>query len=150
IVLRDGLIEAVGAKVNIPADAVEIDASGKTIYPGLIDVYTHLGLQRPQTTAAAGGTRTQGAPAMPSTPGMPSIPGPSFLPGFGQRRETPPGAIHPLSRVRPETQARNLIAPFDGENNEAERYRHLGITTVLTAPESGIFRGESALINLKD
>jgi hypothetical protein len=38
IVLRDGLIEAVGENITIPPDAVQIDASGKTIYPGLIDI----------------------------------------------------------------------------------------------------------------
>jgi hypothetical protein len=133
IVLRDGLIEAVGAKVDVPADAVEIDATGKTVYPGLIDAYTNLGLRRTSTDAA------------PSERGAPTVP------GFGQRRETPAGAIHPLSRVRPETQARHLILPFDPDNSkDAERYRNMGITTALVAPESGVFRGESALINLKD
>ncbi len=136
LILRDGLIEAVGTKISDPPDAVEIDASGKIIYPGLIDIHTSLGLRRPPpTTAPPGGT---------AQPGQPS------LPGFGQRRETPPGAIHPLSRVRPETQVRDLIVPFEGDNKDAERYRNMGITTVLVAPDSGIFRGESALINLKD
>ncbi|HSC29990.1 MAG TPA: amidohydrolase family protein [Vicinamibacterales bacterium] len=38
IVLRNGLIEAVGADVQAPADAVVIDGSGMTVYPGLIDM----------------------------------------------------------------------------------------------------------------
>ena len=37
VVIRDGLIEAVGAKVDIPADAEVIDGSTLTVYPGLID-----------------------------------------------------------------------------------------------------------------
>ena len=37
VVLRDGRIEAVGAKVAAPPDAVEIDLSGQWIYPGFID-----------------------------------------------------------------------------------------------------------------
>lgn len=45
IVIRDGLIEAVGENVKIPADARVIDASGLTIYPGLFDANTSLGLQ---------------------------------------------------------------------------------------------------------
>ncbi len=133
IVIRDGLIEAVGASVPVPPDAVEIDASGKTIYPGLIDPLTGLGLRR----AAA---------AAPSGAGA----APAGLAGFGQRRETPAGAVHPLGRVHPETQASNLIVPFEGDNKDAERYRNMGVTTALVAPESGIFRGESALLNLKD
>lgn len=37
VVIRDGLIEAVGAKVAVPADAEVIDGSTLTVYPGLID-----------------------------------------------------------------------------------------------------------------
>ena len=34
VVLRDGLIEAVGANVTPPADAKVYDANGATVYPG--------------------------------------------------------------------------------------------------------------------
>jgi imidazolonepropionase-like amidohydrolase len=46
IVLSGGKITAVGpaASVKIPADAEVIDATGMTVYPGLIDSETHLGL----------------------------------------------------------------------------------------------------------
>ncbi len=46
IVFQDGKITAVGAanSVKIPANAQVIDAKGMTIYPGLIDSETHLGL----------------------------------------------------------------------------------------------------------
>lgn len=37
VVIRDGLIEEVGAKVAVPADAEVIDGSTLTVYPGLID-----------------------------------------------------------------------------------------------------------------
>jgi len=39
VVVRDGVIEAVGAEVTPPADARRIDLSGKTVYPGLIDAF---------------------------------------------------------------------------------------------------------------
>jgi len=44
VVIRNGRIEAVGAPaaVTIPAGAVRIDASGKTILPGLINAHGHL------------------------------------------------------------------------------------------------------------
>ena len=45
VVLRDGTIEAVGANVAAPPDAEVIDCSGLTIYPGMIDGGTRLGLQ---------------------------------------------------------------------------------------------------------
>jgi len=46
IVLQDGKIVAVGAAgaVKIPAGAVKVDATGMTVYPGLIDSETNLGL----------------------------------------------------------------------------------------------------------
>src|SRR5882762_2354209 len=37
VVLRNGLIEAVGENASIPADAQVIDGEGLTVYPGLID-----------------------------------------------------------------------------------------------------------------
>jgi imidazolonepropionase-like amidohydrolase len=38
IVIRRGIIDAVGASVAIPPDATVVDGSGKTVYPGLIDL----------------------------------------------------------------------------------------------------------------
>ncbi len=40
VVLRDGLIEAAGAGVVVPADARVWDGKGLTVYAGLIDAYT--------------------------------------------------------------------------------------------------------------
>jgi imidazolonepropionase-like amidohydrolase len=51
IVIRDGVIEAVGADVAIPPEARVIDASGLTAYPGLIDMGTTTGLDVPTSTA---------------------------------------------------------------------------------------------------
>lgn len=130
IVLRDGLIEAVGENITIPADAVQIDASGKTIYPGLIDIDVALkNLRR-----------------VPASPGAsPS----GFGRGRQQQAEAQPGAVHPLSQVHPENQVSEQLVPFETENKDLEAYRNLGFTTVLVTPDSGIFRGESVLINLK-
>ena len=44
LVARDGRIEAVGASVEPPVDAVIIDAAGQTLYPGFVDPYTDYGL----------------------------------------------------------------------------------------------------------
>jgi len=44
VILRDGLIEAVGASVALPADARVIDAKGWTLSPGLIDAFSGVGL----------------------------------------------------------------------------------------------------------
>jgi imidazolonepropionase-like amidohydrolase len=44
LVVRDGLIEAVGADVQTPADARVWDMRGRTLYPGFIDAHADLGL----------------------------------------------------------------------------------------------------------
>ncbi len=44
LVVRNGLIEAVGENVKVPADAVTIDGTGLTVYPGLIDADSTLGI----------------------------------------------------------------------------------------------------------
>src|SRR5687768_81787 len=45
VLVQDGLIKAVGTDVKIPTGAQIIDCKGLTIYPGMIDGGTHLGLQ---------------------------------------------------------------------------------------------------------
>jgi imidazolonepropionase-like amidohydrolase len=44
IVIRNGLIDAVGADVQAPADAMVIDGASLTVYPGLIDMGNSAGL----------------------------------------------------------------------------------------------------------
>jgi imidazolonepropionase-like amidohydrolase len=44
VLLRDGRIEAAGATVQAPADAIVVDGTGKFVTPGLIDVHSHLGV----------------------------------------------------------------------------------------------------------
>ncbi len=45
VIIRNGVIEAVGTGIPIPSDAVVIDCKGLTIYPGMVDSGTTLGLQ---------------------------------------------------------------------------------------------------------
>ncbi len=45
VLIRDGLIAAVGTNVQIPSGVERFDASGLFVYPGLIDAGTGLGLQ---------------------------------------------------------------------------------------------------------
>ena len=44
VLLRDGVIVAVGANVTVPAGAQRIDATGKIVTPGLINSLTSIGL----------------------------------------------------------------------------------------------------------
>ena len=51
VLIRDGLIEAVGADLAVPADAWLIEGEGLTVYPGLVDALSTLG----QVTPVVGG-----------------------------------------------------------------------------------------------
>ena len=44
VVIRDGKIEAVGANVSVPSGAQTIDGRGLSVYPGMIDAGTNMGL----------------------------------------------------------------------------------------------------------
>ncbi len=68
LVMRDGRIAAVGADVETPADAIAIDASGWTLYPGFIDAHSALGMPKPKEESAreAAERRERGDP----TPGL--------------------------------------------------------------------------------
>jgi imidazolonepropionase-like amidohydrolase len=44
VVIRDGKIAAVGATAEVPAGAQQIDAKGLSVYPGMIDASTSMGL----------------------------------------------------------------------------------------------------------
>lgn len=66
IVLRDGLIEAVGPSVEIPPDAWVIDGEGLTVYPGFIDAMSTAGMPAP-STAGNSGPLSRGPQDRPAT-----------------------------------------------------------------------------------
>jgi imidazolonepropionase-like amidohydrolase len=58
IVMRNGVIDAVGANVQVPAEANVIDGTGLTVYPGLIDMGNSTGINVPAEPQPQGGFRT--------------------------------------------------------------------------------------------
>lgn len=128
VVIRNGLIAAVGANVNAPSDARIIDGAGLTVYPGLIDSYTNLALPEAAPSPSPGGGG--GGGGFFAAPPRPSPGGPNST--------QPPG-------LQPEVMVEDVIRPG---GNEIESSRSIGITTALTSPRSGIWMGQSALINL--
>ncbi len=44
ILLRDGKIAALGATVDVPADAEQVDGAGRYVTPGFVDTHSHLGV----------------------------------------------------------------------------------------------------------
>jgi imidazolonepropionase-like amidohydrolase len=68
VVLRDGVIEAVGPGAKVPPDARVIDAKGLTITPGLIDAFGGVGLPAPARPAGGGGSAAAPARENPLSP----------------------------------------------------------------------------------
>lgn len=127
IVIRDGIIAAVGATVAAPGDARIVDGTGLTVYPGLIDSYTALGLGDASAAGAAGRGGRGGASAAGST-----------APRTALLSNNPPG-------LQPENTAVELL------RNDPDAFagpQSAGITAALTAPQTGIYMGQSALIDL--
>jgi hypothetical protein len=67
IVLRDGLIEAVGPDVTPPPGARVLDGAGLVVTPGLVDALSATGLPAPARVGPGGGPRDVPAPP-PLTP----------------------------------------------------------------------------------
>jgi imidazolonepropionase-like amidohydrolase len=119
LVMRDGVIEAVGAGVTAPPDARVIDAKGLTLTPGLIDGFGGVGL--PQAARAGAGGGGGGAGGGGAAGGQ-AAGGPTLSP-----------QSLALDRIR--------VA-------DALRARDAGITSALVIGREGVLPGQSVLINL--
>jgi len=68
VVIAKGLIQSVGADVAIPPEAWVIDGKGLTVYPGLIDAGTNLGLAQDDDAKKRGaGSAASGPEDRPAT-----------------------------------------------------------------------------------
>ena len=128
VVIRNGLIAAVGANINPPPDARIIDGTGLTIYPGLIDSYTNLAL--PEASPS---------PSAPVAGG-----GGFFLQQQTAQRAAGPNSTQPVG-LQPETMVEDIIRTG---GSDVENARNVGFTSALTLPRTGVWIGQSALINL--
>ena len=118
IVLKNGLIEAVGADAAVPADAVVIDAAGMTVYPGLIDMGNTAGTDiQVNLQQAQQGSRT------------------------ADEAERAKRTVILRPQVLAAEHVR-LDAP------ELSRLAAGGVTSVLATPPGVLIKGQSALVNV--
>ncbi|MEM7350006.1 MAG: amidohydrolase family protein [Acidobacteriota bacterium] len=127
VLIANGLIEAVGRDLEIPADAWVVEGDGLIVYPGLIDALTDLGQSRGDEAGPAGaggpGRRSPGARG-------PTIRGPEDRPG-----------------TTPWRSAADLLT---AEDSRVEDWRRAGFTAAVTSPSAGLFAGQAAAIHLGD
>jgi imidazolonepropionase-like amidohydrolase len=123
VVIRDGLIEAVGGDVKVPADALVIDGKGLTVYPGFLDALCTWGFD-PALRRSEGG-----APVAEDYAGE-------------ALAVTKPDNRKGLT---PEFQVATALR---GEEEAADNWRRAGFTAHLVAPDGGFLSGQSALVSL--
>ena len=120
LVVRDGIIEAVGEGIDIPADATVYEHDPEevelTIYPGLIDAYVPVAFASDKNDDD-------------DDNGDPVVHRPGQYP-------------HPL--ITPDRRMNSKHWPAD----RVDALRRAGFTTAVLAPEEGLVRGRSALVNL--
>ena len=126
VLIKDGLIEAVGEGIAIPADATIIDGTGLNVYPGLIDALSAWGIP-------------EAAPATPAAPAAPAAPGAQAQPQ--PRVRGPEDRPNAFTWVK----AADLVKPSE---KQVETARSAGFTTAVTFPKQGILAGHGAVINL--
>jgi hypothetical protein len=119
VIVSHGVITAVGKDVTFPQETWVIDGKGLTVYPGLIDSFTDIGLIG---AAPAGGAEGGGRPPQPISRG------PEDRPGSTPWRDAAGEATLGDKRI--------------------ETWRSGGFTTVVSAHQGGIFPGQGALLDL--
>lgn len=135
LVMRDGVIVAVGADIAVPAGARIWKLDGRTVYAGFVDLSGTVGLPsalRAPTPAVAPWVR--GAAPVANTP--------------AESKQLAARALASRNRfIRAEV---DVAQQLELKPDEIKAARELGFTSVLAAPAVGIFRGQSALLNMAD
>jgi imidazolonepropionase-like amidohydrolase len=132
IVMRNGVIDEIGASVTVPADALVIDTAGMNAYPGLIDMSNEAPIDTPDAGpagAAAGGGGGRG----------------------GAQGQQTFATLEEAERVKRAIILRPDFVAADNLRTASPALTQLqsaGVTTVLAIPNGGIFKGQSALVNV--
>src|SRR5947209_17493065 len=126
VIVRNGLIEAIGENLAVPPEALVVEGEGTTVYPGLIDALSTVGIPGTVpaaltagrgTTAGRGATTTTTAPA--TAVAVPTAAAPRAM-GPEDRPQTTSWVV-----------ASDEIQPTD---RRIESVRSSGITTAITFP----------------
>ncbi|MBI3874836.1 MAG: hypothetical protein HY300_02500 [Verrucomicrobia bacterium] len=136
VIVRDGILAAVGKDAAVPGDARVWDMKGATIYAGFIDAYLALG------------TNTTTVSTMTTEPIGTLTGGINFFGVPGQEKDPGnPGPGYELARITPE---KRMAADYTPNTRALESLREIGFTAGNLTHARGIVRGTSAFILLID
>lgn len=121
IVMKEGIITAVGTNVSIPSDAQIIEADSMYIYAGFIDGLSHVGIPKPNKEGDKRGNNADK---------------PKYPPG------NPP---NDKAGIQPERQAKDLL---DAKDKSIANWRAAGFTTAHVVPYGQMLPGSGAVILL--
>ena len=122
VVVRNGLIEAVGTNVDVPYDAERIAGDSLTVYAGFIDGLSHTAMPEPKDDEE--GNRSFGAPPGVEDPGNPP---------------------NDVAGIQPERRAAGLI---EAGESSVEAMREIGFTAAHVVPQGGLLPGSGAVVLL--
>lgn len=136
ILMRNGHIAAVGANVSIPAGVTRMDLNGHSVFPGLIDAATSIGLPSPARAlpvapdpgAAGAGRGGRGGAGQPA----------GGRGGAGGRGAAAPEPPVVLPEIDAAAEAADMFSPTD---DQLKAFRSGGVTTVGLVFAGGIFPG---------
>ncbi len=123
MIVRGGVVEAVGTNLAAPKGAVEVDLEGKYIYPSLIDLYSSYGLPKLER---AGGNR------------------------WSRREQITPKTEGAFAQNDANKAHYNAAEEFTTDDKSAKPYIDSGFGAVLTVKKDGLARGTGALVTLSD
>jgi imidazolonepropionase-like amidohydrolase len=123
VVIRDGVIDAVGADAKVPADALVIDGKGLTVYPGFLDAMSNWGFDATLRRSSVG------------DPAAEDLASEALAATKADNRKG----------LTPEFSVRSALK---ADPDRADAWRRLGFTAHLIAPEGGFIVGQSALVSL--
>ena len=118
VVISRGIITAVAKDAAIPPEAWVIDGKGLTVYPGLVDAFTDVGIPVAAPSGAEGGPRRP------------------------QEQSRGPQDRPASTPWRSGADEANL------SDKRIETWRNGAFTTVICAPRGGFFPGQAAVLNL--
>lgn len=118
LLFKDGKVVATGTSVSIPKNATRIDATGKSIYPSFIDMYSDFGVDKPKRQAT---------------------------PGRSSQYDASRTGFYWNDHIMPEN---NAIDRFKYDSKKAADLIKAGFGVVNTHIQDGIVRGTGALVAL--